>query len=640
MAYDFGSQSLGIKNPFKTEGKIRLLAGIIIAGFAFIPLLSIAETLKTDPIKAWGQAILGLFILTWGMKNIASSAMQLFRFYVGRSVPSSLAYNLSESERDNAQIERQTGSLRYSSKDLESMLMGRKNITFTEPVGWFSRFVHSLIPKLILAPYPLRNFAQEIAGVLASTAIALVAFGISSFVVATGLAGDAGALISPVLSFILLVYLLVIWRAAAKNTQTKRNTGLQQKSVASLSFLIVFAIVAPIAIGFGYSALQNAMGSGATPQDLAALQQITDALFSFNAWINLAIMLALSAIVLLPIFLMIRERLNKAGKHTAVSEYRDNMQESVHPNEIFINIENIVLANRRYKEIPNRVYRNFEPKLESQAQDKGTFSGQLLIETQPEGKEIEFSPLFKLLRLASTIAGQVLTIASVGLVMWLFYKGFAARDLLAPIFSSKAPSIESMATAGKVIASLLTLLFAWLTVQFSAQILTRFSHLAWAEIQFESLLMWMKTEGTYTESKISTGMAFNDSTRSENVVVRSSITPWILTSRIVTSTYASSGMMNLERPRLVLEMNDNKQELDSIVAEIRAFLKGREYIASIDNEKDLSNAERIYQVNRISRSDDSGASITALSDHSREETAGILSHHQESEAAAASDSSQ
>ncbi|PPT10886.1 hypothetical protein CKA32_007133 [Geitlerinema sp. FC II] len=38
---------------------------------------------------------------------------------------------------------------------------------------------------------------------------------------------------------------------------------------------------------------------------------------------------------------------------TEVSEFRANMQESVHPNEIFINIENIVLANRRYKEVPN-----------------------------------------------------------------------------------------------------------------------------------------------------------------------------------------------------------------------------------------------------------------------------------------------
>jgi len=39
----------------------------------------------------------------------------------------------------------------------------------------------------------------------------------------------------------------------------------------------------------------------------------------------------------------------------------------VHPNEIFINIENIVLANSRFKEIPNKVYREFDPNLVEKA---------------------------------------------------------------------------------------------------------------------------------------------------------------------------------------------------------------------------------------------------------------------------------
>jgi len=34
MAFDYGSQSLGIPNPFKTEGKIRLLAGILITALS------------------------------------------------------------------------------------------------------------------------------------------------------------------------------------------------------------------------------------------------------------------------------------------------------------------------------------------------------------------------------------------------------------------------------------------------------------------------------------------------------------------------------------------------------------------------------------------------------------------------------
>ena len=99
-------------------------------------------------------------------------------------------------------------------------------------------------------------------------------------------------------------------------------------------------------------------------------------------------------------------------------------------------------------------------------------------------------------------------------------------------------------------------------------------------------------------------MAYNDSTRSENVVVRSSITPWVLVSRLQSSTYATSGTQNLEMPRLIMGMEEDKQELDTIVQEIHSFLRGREFIASINNEKDLANAERIYQVNRISKSEE------------------------------------
>lgn len=60
MAFDYCSQSLGITNPFKTEGKIKLLSGILISALALLPLFGVAETLKLNPVKAWGMVFLGL----------------------------------------------------------------------------------------------------------------------------------------------------------------------------------------------------------------------------------------------------------------------------------------------------------------------------------------------------------------------------------------------------------------------------------------------------------------------------------------------------------------------------------------------------------------------------------------------------
>ncbi len=73
-------------------------------------------------------------------------------------------------------------------------------------------------------------------------------------------------------------------------------------------------------------------------------------------------------------------------------------------------------------------------------------------------------------------------------------------------------------------------------------VLIQAAHLFYAEIQFDSLLIYFKCEGTFTESKISTGTSIHDSTRSENTLVRTSITSWGIVSGIVsTCGYAQPG---------------------------------------------------------------------------------------------------
>lgn len=606
MAFDYGSQALGIPNPFKTEGKIRLIGGLLITLMAFFPLLSVASTFKENPLQAWGLVFIGLFLMTWGLRGIATGAMQLFRFYVGRSVPSSLSRNYAPSERDNAEQEYRSKVLSYTAEGLESMLMGRKNITFIEPQGWLARFVHSVIPSLILAPYPVRNLVQELAGVLSSTLVALAAFSLAFFVTATGLAGDAGDLINSLMSLLLLVYLVFIWRTASNNLNTGRNRQLHSKTAAGLSFLFAFSLVVPVFIGYLHSHIVQQFSA----QELNAFNHAISSVMVFDALLNLLLLMVLAAAVVVPTLVLVRERLALNSKGTSVSEYRDNMQESVHPNEIFINIENIVLANRRFREIPNRVYRDFEPKLQEQSQGKGTFKGQLLIETQPQYRAIPFSNRFCQIRLFSTIGAQVLTVISAALLYALYSVGVDSVTTIQtaitnmPSKTSSEAFLSIMSLIGHEISGWLTLLFAFLAVVFAGRMLINVAHTFWSEIQFTSLLLSIKTEGTYTESKISTGMAYNDSTRSENVVVRSSITPWVLLSTLQSSTYATTGSQNLEMPRFVMGMEENKQELDTIVDEIHSFLRGREFIASINNEKDLANAERIYQVNRISKSDE------------------------------------
>jgi len=629
VAYDFGSAGLGITNPFKQEGAIRAVGGAAVAAIGLYSILNITEVVEQDIVQAWIYAAVGFFLLIAGLRRLGSGLFYLFKFFVGRSVPSSLAFNYTPSELDNAKQEKKEGILAYNASTLESMLMGRKNSTFIEPKGWMGRFVHSIFPKLIFLPYPVRNVLQEVVSVLVTTLIAFVAFGLTYFVASSGLAGLAGHIIVPAFSIFLLLYLVAAWRSAAFAVRIDRVKVLQTAGAASLAKIIAFSIIFPVVVGVAYQYVIARFENGNIFNEIFA-----DAVI-FSAWPSLGVLLTLGCAASALVLTMVLIRSRASNPITEVSEFRENLQESVHPQEIFINIETIVLANRRYKEIPNRTYRAFDPKLDEQSQGKGSFAGELLIETQPEFKPMEHSATFSMVRLVSSIGGQVLLVVGALLFYSLSEQAGIAIEYVKHLMDNP-PSLNGsestvvnnlkpiVAEASILIVGFISTIFMWQIVLNIGRMLENFANVFYAELQFESLLMLMKTEGTFSESKISTGMSIHDSTRSENVVVKSSITPWVVSSRITSSTYAAAGGQNVEMPRYVMSMEKNQHELDAIIAEIRDFLKGRENIAGFTNTADLQHAENILQVNQASRQP-----VSALDNKQDEEAAGFLRNQQQ-----------
>ncbi|MFT6270955.1 MAG: hypothetical protein ACJAVV_003794 [Alphaproteobacteria bacterium] len=618
MAYDFGSQTLGIKNPFKTEGRLKTVTGALLIIAGVLPLLSVAELLENEPVFAYTNAVLGFVLLAAGSRHLGVGLFQLFRYFVGRSVPTSLAYNKSRSERETALAEKK--AVLYSDEKLHSMLMGRKNTTFVEPEGWVARLIHSVFPNLIFLPYPLRHVAQELGVMFLNFGTALISFLIVYFVVSTGLAGViAKETAIPILSILLLLYLVFSWRRSANSISSHSSLAASSKSL-SFGVLIGLSIIVPVFSGFALDKI-----SGWTAADIAAF---TGEVNLFSAWGNLGLLFGAIVLVAVAVAPALIARSKNVTPSTDVSEFRENLQESVHPNEIFINIENIVLANRRYKEIPNRIYREFDPQLIEQAEGKGNFNGELLVETQPELAKQEMIGVKITLKILITIMAQLFVLVSYAFFAILVYD-FAN---LVSHFMTAGFGLGTRSEAAAFFALFNPLLFsfiAWLTFQAAGRLLNNSSSLFWGELQFSSLLMYMKTDGTYTESKISTGMSIHDSTRSENVVVRSSITPWVITSRLLTSIFATSGSSNLESPRFIMGMLKNDEELANIINEIKTFLKGREAIASITNEADLNNASTIHQINQQSRalpeSDQSTARLTTKD----EQAAGFLRNNEE-----------
>ena len=568
MAYEYGSTDLDIRNPFKQAGLIQAIRGGIVSILGVYSLLMVKGLVETNQkTQGWLTLAVGVVLLAGGLTSLGRGIFQIMRFFVGRGVPTSLAKNMAKSEAHTVEKD-----VAYTPQQIEQMLQGRKNLTFIEPTDWFSRMIHTLFPKLILMPYTYRNMAQRVVRALAMTIIGFLCFGLTWFSGTTGLSTISKTPILDWVALALTLYLIYTWLSIRKPLERSLQQHTDVAGVKELVFYITCAILLPFGLLYVHDEVKKLPKLHMDP----------------NPFIPAICLLAV--VVSAAFFFLLFKRMNQIDPKTEVSELRDNWQESLHPQEIFINFESIVMANRRYREVPNRVYREFDARLfEEGSNDKGHFKGEVIQETQPVFKEIPQDMGFATVRTLLTIAGHILLVLA---AVWLFRTvgNLEGLDAL-----KKGPELEAkiMGSVGILIMGLILWTFG--------SIMANFALAFWAEMQFESLLVYFKCQGTYTASKLSTGTSIYDSTRSENTVVRSSLTPWLIACRVVTCSFAGFGMKNLEFARHIIEMHKADVDLNTIVTEIRDFIKTRQAIAGIGNEKDLESASQIYQMNAQTR---------------------------------------
>lgn len=566
MSYEYGSIDLGIRNPFRAEGFVRAVGGLLTGGLGLFSLLMVKSLVEQgERLQGWMHLAVGVILLAAGLAALGIGIFQMVRFFVGRSVPTSLAKNVAKSESHVIEL-----GVAYQPDQIEQMVQGRKNLTFVEPLGWLARVIHSMFPSLLFLPYLYRNMAQRLIKGLASTVLLLICYGLAWFSGSTGLTTVNKTPVMDWMALFLAFYLFGVWYR--NRTPLARNLQMRTEvtSFNGIVILITSAILLPVVLSLVHHHLFKLPVLPVTGVGLIFL------------------ILGLAVLVCLLCGALLVLRMQKARPVTEVSELRTNWQESVHPQEIFINFENIVMANRRYKEVPNRVYRDFDANLIKEGStDKGHFSGEMIQETQPAYHPLEMPETFRWLRMAATITGNLLVVIA---AFWLYAK----IDDVSALLGSRTAGIGHYLAFAE---SLLMVLTVWLF----GVMLARYTHPFWAELQFDSLLVYFKCEGTYTESRLSTGTSIYDSTRSENVVVRSSMTPWVIATQLRSVTFAESGARNLEYPRHILEMHKAEDALKQIEQEIRHFLRDRETVATINNEKDLASAARIHQVNQQTR---------------------------------------
>ena len=82
MAFEYGSDTLGIKNPFKFEGLILTVRGVIVTILGIIALLAVKDLVAEGAKTAgWLSLAIGIFLLGNGVVATGRGLFKIMRFY-------------------------------------------------------------------------------------------------------------------------------------------------------------------------------------------------------------------------------------------------------------------------------------------------------------------------------------------------------------------------------------------------------------------------------------------------------------------------------------------------------------------------------------------------------------------------------
>ena len=617
MAFEYGTQKLNIRNPFRFEGLVRSIRGLIVLGIGIYLLLQLQTLINTDKTSAWMSLALGGLFCAGGLKALGGGLFQMMRFFVGRVAPASLARNNAR----EAVNEKEPGL--YDSQTLHGMMMNKSNPTFVEPTTWFGRAVHSIFPNLIVTPWPIRNMAQELTMKLTKSLIAVFAYLVASLVLLVAFAGNQGGeigqtVITLALQGLLFIYLVAIW--VRLDNPLSRNNMRQAKSFTSggLTLLVIAAIALPILVANGWTSVWADLPAR-SQQQLAGMLPRIEAIFSTG----LLLMLVSGGAILTAVIgaVLIRARTGLVPIQTTSSEMNNSWRYDLHPRQIFTTLRDFVLMQKRQLELPNRVYLDQNDTGEANRENE-QFNGDLLVEIQPTVAEPDEPASLRWTRIAGTVVAQLLLLAG-ALVLWS-----AAENSLAHIGAFEGlRATGSSATMGQAFDQLLIPMGSTITLALTGLLLlgfgrsmSRIVHLFWSEIFFQSNLFDLHCEGTVMRATHYRG-ADRHSASSEQDVFSFDSTYFALATQATSSTFAVSGQQNLEQPRYLLSLANCDGFMNSVISDLQHQFERRDDEIKAQKREDREERLDYIREEQAARRTGDLSAQGLVSDEAREELA-------------------
>ena len=340
MAYEYrsGSQTLELPNPYSAENKIRFVVGGLFIGAAVALLL----LFRTRMSAGWNSSSLiplasAIVLLGYAVKLIARGMMQL-RFFFGRDRPGALVP--SELPPTNAAGNHTANFIRE--------IVRRGALHFPEPKGAINGLLYHLQPNLIFAPEPLRGLTQsQFRTALTSLAI-LIAF-LASWALLAEHTNDEllGA-------FYLALAAIVVFKPV-------RDHGNANPSPLLPIALIVMAVVWPVLISLLHISLAPMAGIQFSGAALVALSLVSVGTTLF--------------------FFALRRQLgNLPPASSSMHQLAASM--NCQPSQLLDELSRRLQAQWS-EQIPNREYAKFTTEINLSAEASGSFTAELLEETQP-----------------------------------------------------------------------------------------------------------------------------------------------------------------------------------------------------------------------------------------------------------------
>ncbi len=600
MSFEYGSDSLGIKNPFKVEGFLKMLRGSITFCVGVLMLLSVPSNVEISPYLGWITTSAAFLLLLLGSLSSANGIMQVVRFFVGRNAPTSLAKNFAETRNENENTS-------YKAVELEQMMLNRTNSTFKEPEGIIESILHTFVQNLTYAPIPIRNIAKIVTSAGVKTAIAVASMLLATFVIYSGLIKLHSAFVFNVFAMVMIFYFIIVWFSAGRPISKKSTQKIKQFTTFSFVRTLIFSVSIPVSISYGLSFLPLSSKEFIDHVANLSIENIDklgtkEAMFlgftsSFDLKPLLVAIVFLVAVSVFYTFIMTYFRTKTLNPQTHTSESRESWDKDVHPKEIFINLEQIVMAKRRYKNIPNRNYLKFAPELAEESGGKGSYRGKFLQETQPKSEQVEMTFMNKLMRFAGTFFGQMLLGFAAFMIYMVYMTSVDVALVIERMFGDGIVSKTEMFKLGQDIFSIFIFFVSIFVFAVFGRLFSNMSHIYWAEMIFSSKLLYLNCEGTFNESRITMGKSIYDSAQSDNVVTKTSNTSICIASEILTSTFVGVGSNNLELPRHIITMKEASIEMNAIMDELKYNLDSKKKIASIDSEDDLNTMNSFNKMN-------------------------------------------